>query len=534
MESSSYYHPKQQYGTREVRLRRWASYGDVIAATSVARKLHDLGATVIFETNAAEAEVLRGCPYIAKVTSERTVGVVNLDNAYEAHPYRRSWHFHRIFMEVAAKQLNEFKLSDCHNVAPLLWVGDNEIAMAEETMGKFPKPWVVVVPRSNSFTNKTVPRVTWSHLPKLVGATCFWSGTELAPPGFVDLKCNHIRSVMAFIARADVVVSVDTGPMHIAAALKKPLVTIGQASDPALHLSDQRNFMVVYPDLECLNCQEAKCPLAEIPPCIHIPIDGIATAVRARIDSVYLNKISAIICVYKANVKRLNRCLEAVLPQVDEVIIAVDGDDPLPNGVKKDRKIKVVPPAGPRLGYGRTANRGARASNGRWLLMLNDDAFVEPETVSKLMEAVDVKTAVVGAQLWYPDGTLQHGGTGRRPGDIGWGHLDWRKKEPSITQPKEMEFVTLAVALVRREAFYRVEGYDESYKNYYEDGDLCLKLRRDGWRVMYQPHAKAIHEEAQTTSIVKEDKPTENQEIFQSRWGWFFKRNPDTQLGTFP
>lgn len=524
--------PKQPGPT--IRVRRTASHGDVIAATCVAKKLQELGSPVIFETNRECAATLGYSPHVNLISISREDGAVDLDGAYETHPLRRYDHFHSIFLASAARQLQgTVEIKDFHNAAPELTVSMVGLAKVAPLLAPFPKPWVMVCPRSNSFANKSVPFEVWSRMAVGFPATMFWTGTDPSPCGFVDLKCNNVKTLMAVLAHADVVVSVDTGPLHMAAALKRPLLAIGQASDPALHLSDQRDYSVLYPDgLDCLNCQELECPKAEVPPCRDINPIVLASAIRYKLDSISITpKVSAVICVYKPDGDRLARCLNAVYDQVDEVVIALDGDAELDIAVPN---VKVVASTGHRLGYGRTANRGARHTSGNWLLMLNDDAYLKPDAVKNMMAVADTTTAVVGAQLWHPDGTIQHGGTIRYPGDCGWGHRDHRKTRPSITEPMETEFVCLAVGLVRRSAFYQVDGYDDSFDAYGEDGDLCLKLRRAGWKVMYQPHAKAIHEDGATTNLIgKDELGKAGRRIFRDKWAHYFKMNADNELGVF-
>ncbi len=483
-----------------------------------------MGHPVIFETNPECLDSIDGCGYISDIDVTPGECHVNLDNAYELHPRRRFEHYHNIFLSSAARQLRKrgIEIEDFWNVAPEIeW--PHQVAI-----GDYPRPWIMVCPRSNSFANKSVDPTDWMRAGKLIKGTCFWTGTYPAPGGhsFIDLKIRTIAALLTYLNMADLVVSVDTGPLHMAAALKKPIIAIGQASDPELHLSDQRDFRTIYPALDCLNCQEHKCPIADDAPCRKMEPEDIARAVEERLNTA----VSAIVCVYRPS-DRLDRCIEAALPQVHEIVIALDGNATLTN--KWGPKVKIIPSTGKRLGYGRTANRGARNSNGHWLLMLNDDAYLLPDAVLNMRKAANNATAVVGCLMRYPDGTIQHGGTLRRQGEMGWGHLDHKKLEPTLKEPCEMEFVCLACAIVRRDAFYQVDGYDEAYDCYSEDADLCLKIRRNGWKVMYTPIAEAIHEDGSTTGDMKGELGRNGRKIFREKWDWYLQLNRDNHLGRF-
>ena len=114
----------------------------------------------------------------------------------------------------------------------------------------------------------------------------------------------------------------------------------------------------------------------------------------------------------------------------------------------------------------------------------------------------------------------------RPKGHVGYGHLDWKKREPSIIRPCDMQFVTFAAALVRREAFYHVRGFDEDYDCYSEDTDFCMRVRHAGWRIRYTPLATGIHDESQSTSPMKGQLIAYGDEVFNRKWRHWFQENP--------
>lgn len=529
-------------------VQRTGAIGDAIMALPVAKKLHQRGFEVYFATANICAEAMGKIPYIRKFIAPNTpeengAHKVDLDGVYENHPDRRKKHKSVLFLESAKQQLNGHirRGFDSKNIAPQLEVLQDEEKAAFLKIESYPKPWVMVCPRSDFWPNRTVPDAIWQkaaawHKVEASGdGTWFWTGTSDAPKEFVDLRCRTIREVASYLRVADVVATVDTGPMHIAAALGVPLVVIFQSSSPELHLTDQRDYTMISPSLGCLNCQLRDCPInKDDPPCRQIDPSRIADAVKTKLETRYAGKVSAIIPVWKPNVERLNRCLKHTLPQVDEVIISIDGDGQIPPGITQVPKVRFVQnPHGERMGFGKTVNRATRQAIGQYLLLLNDDVFLNPNAVQKMREAMTAGVGVVGCRLWYPDRTIQHGGCTRGVSDVGWGHIDHRAKKPTITTRTEMESVTFAAALVCRKAYFEILGFDEAYDCYYEDNDFCLGVRQRGYKVIYEPSAEGIHEESQTSSPMKQELAAASAKVFEAKWRWYFEKNPPGKLGTF-
>ena len=126
----------------------------------------------------------------------------------------------------------------------------------------------------------------------------------------------------------------------------------------------------------------------------------------------------------------------------------------------------------------------------------------------------DPKVAVVGCKTRYPNGKLYFAGSHRPRGSINYGHI----QDHRYTSPVEQEFVNFAAAIVRRDVFFSVGGFDERYDCYAEDADLCLRVRKAGWKVMFTPDATGIHDESRTTSPTKMAMLNKANELFDKRW----------------
>src|SRR5205085_1204608 len=153
------------------------------------------------------------------------------------------------------------------------------------------------------------------------------------------------------------------------------------------------------------------------------------------------------------------------------------------------------------LGFAKACNQGAAVACGRHLVFLNNDTIPLRGWLRALVDAADTRPdcAIVGSKLLYPDGTIQHAGVvfnhlgqayhlyAHLPGDF-----------PGANHARELQVVTAACMLIRREAFAAAGGFDEGFRNSFEDVDLCLRIREQGGRVLYEPKSVLFHLESQS------------------------------------
>jgi GT2 family glycosyltransferase len=248
--------------------------------------------------------------------------------------------------------------------------------------------------------------------------------------------------------------------------------------------------------------------------------------------------VSAVISVYCPEARNLNRCLECVLPQVAEVVVVSDTAGRIPKEALQDRRVRYIQKDESDIGYGRKANYGIRFTKKRCIWLLNDDVFPEKDCCDKLLQilSTDDTIGMVGHELRYPNGKLQHGGTRRVRGQIGFPHLDTGRMESSIREPVEMESVTGASVMIRHAAFYQAGEFPTDHYLYLEDSHLCLSMRKNGWKVFYTPHAKAEHLEHQSTANTPalQKHVAHSVQLFQSRWSDYFEKNKNNPgMGVF-
>ncbi len=144
-------------------------------------------------------------------------------------------------------------------------------------------------------------------------------------------------------------------------------------------------------------------------------------------------------------------------------------------------------------GFAVNVNRGLRAIGDEGdVVVLNSDVEARPGWLACLQYAASQEedVGIVGAQLLYPDGRIQFGGTVRNRDAPEWFDHRYRFKPEGwgpACQAGPALAVTGACMYVRREVIERVGLLDESYPMAYEDVDWCLRAWQAGFRVLYFP-----------------------------------------------
>ncbi len=154
------------------------------------------------------------------------------------------------------------------------------------------------------------------------------------------------------------------------------------------------------------------------------------------------------------------------------------------------------------VGFARANNQGITASTSRLVLLLNSDTRVPPGALPRLVTFMDEhpQAGAVGPRLIRPNGEAQAFAFGSDPTP---GYLlrrglfrlirqralhDW-----DTNQIQAVNWISGACLLARREALDQVGLLDENIFMYFEDNDLCLRMRRAGWKIFFNPQVTIIH-----------------------------------------
>ncbi len=176
--------------------------------------------------------------------------------------------------------------------------------------------------------------------------------------------------------------------------------------------------------------------------------------------------------------------------------------------------------------FGEGNNIGVEEATGDFTLLLNNDAYLEPESLAELVGTMqrDPDVAAVGPMFLYPDGSVQEvGAIVLETGDIAqigkgavWG-------PDHYTQECAVDYCSAACLLLRRDDFLRVGGFSLQWEPaYFEDADLCLSLWQSVGSVLVNPRARVVHLESFTTGDRKmrlESQVEINRLSFVHKWG---------------
>ena len=153
------------------------------------------------------------------------------------------------------------------------------------------------------------------------------------------------------------------------------------------------------------------------------------------------------------------------------------------------------------LGYAGGNNVGIRAAlagGARYVLVLNNDARVRPDTVAELVRVAqsDDRVAAVGAKILQAEHPARLW--------MAWGEVSWRQSlvrlvgqdrldGPSFARERDVAWVSGCGLLLSRRALDEIGLFDEDFFAYHEEVDWCARARARGLRIVYAPRAEVLH-----------------------------------------
>jgi glycosyltransferase involved in cell wall biosynthesis len=239
----------------------------------------------------------------------------------------------------------------------------------------------------------------------------------------------------------------------------------------------------------------------------------------------------------------LQQCVTSILEKTDyanyEILIIDNGSDELEtleyfHKIKNNSKIRVMQDDGP-FNYSAINNKAVTHARGKYIGLINNDIeVINSEWLSEMLSiAMQSGVGAVGARLWYPNDTLQHGGVITGLGGLAAhshrlyskGSLGYAGRLALI---QSLSAVTAACLVVSKAIYEKIGGLnEESLKVAYNDVDFCLRLGEAGYRNVWTPFADLYHHES--FSRGQEDTP-EKQERFLREKGYMVKRWGDVLM----
>lgn len=211
--------------------------------------------------------------------------------------------------------------------------------------------------------------------------------------------------------------------------------------------------------------------------------------------------VAGVVVVHEA-VPDLERCLHAIRPQVDPLVVIsnLGTDLPVPEGTRLIRNERPV-------GYAANANRGIAETETEFVVVCNPDTEAAPGAVGTLLGFAEFKPrlGIAGPELRHPDGSINPsrrrfptvagtvvrrtplrrilGGTQRT-------HLGL---DEHPAEPVQADWLLGGFVFLRREMLDELDGFDAGFRLYGEDIDLAYRAAKRGWERWYVPNAKAVH-----------------------------------------
>jgi len=223
----------------------------------------------------------------------------------------------------------------------------------------------------------------------------------------------------------------------------------------------------------------------------------------------------------------LFECIESFIKhhgKEHEIIVVEDGSDSGTQHLIKQRCLALGVKcllSQENRGFSKSMNWGIRESTGDIVVSVNNDVLFTRPVLHYILQDFerDPKIGIVGALLFYSNGTIQHGGIFRN--GLGFGHRGYQKKydqAPEIQSQKYLIGVTGAVYAMRKSMFSEVGLFDEDYFISCDDTQYCIRAWEKGWRTFYDPRVQAIHKEGETRGRDYATKVTKGRE-------WLLKEN---------
>ena len=282
------------------------------------------------------------------------------------------------------------------------------------------------------------------------------------------------------------------------------------------------------------------CRGATVEPVPGIPFQRVHYPFRAS------QPLASILIPSRDAHKVLRACVDSILERTEYgryEILVMDNDSEDEESIaylrylNESSLVRVLSFPGP-FNFSRINNVAVRAARGEVVVLLNNDTeVISRDWLRELVsQAVRPEVGAVGARLLYPDGTVQHAGVVTGVGGV----ADHVPSQLARGGPgyfahalltRDVSAVTGACLAIRRQLYRKMDGLDE--KNLavaFNDIDLCLRLREQGYRVIYAPAAELYHHESKSrgSDLTPEKVERFKREIgyMKRRWGGRLEQDP--------
>jgi len=246
----------------------------------------------------------------------------------------------------------------------------------------------------------------------------------------------------------------------------------------------------------------------------------------------------SIIIPNKDNAPLLRKCLSSILektiyPSYEVIVVENNSTEPATfafyEELKRYAKVRVLNWGEKGFNFSKICNFGAQYAQGQQFIFLNNDVLIISAhwIEEMLMYSQRSDVGAVGAKLYYLNGSIQHAGVILGLGEIA-GHIYLGAPHDAVGYMgrlqivQNMSVVTAACMMVRRQVFEEAGQFDPEFSNSFNDVDLCLKLRKAGYLIVWTPYAEAYHLESRSrgynTNPEKVQQLAQETALFNERW----------------
>ncbi|GAA5786465.1 glycosyltransferase [Chitiniphilus shinanonensis] len=352
-----------------------------------------------------------------------------------------------------------------------------------------------------------------------------------------DFNLDLLRSMpyvgSAFAIQRDCLLELGGWPTHLGEAghlellfrvvEEKGLHTIGHLDHLLHHAAQSFGQWLARPDIAEATMRATSAHLERLG-IAHEIRQGAAPGLQRVLYQHSAQPLVSIIVPTKDQLPMLRRCIESLMEKTtypNYELIVVDNGSETPaaqaylDGLESlgSERIRVLRYPYP-FNYSAMNNAAVGIARGEYLLLLNNDTAVfQPDWLEALLNhAQRPEVGVVGAKLHFPDGCIQHAGVVvglRGPAD-----------HPGVGMPADAlgymfrfavdqnyPVVTAACLMIRKEVYQAVGGLDEQdFVVAFNDVDLCLKVRAQGYFTVWTPYAALLHEGSVSQRMIDPDK----------------------------
>jgi len=266
----------------------------------------------------------------------------------------------------------------------------------------------------------------------------------------------------------------------------------------------------------------------------HVAIDWRTHAYWVRRELTEAKKISIIIPAGD-RIEMLSRCIESITtktnyPNYELVVVGQDNQSEEARSYFNRSKHRLLHYDGP-FKNSAIKNFAVEQTKSPWLLFLDNDLkVIDGEWLSAMAEHIQrPEVGAVGARLLWPNDTVQHAGIVLGVGGVvEHAFRGFPAEDPGVFKQLQVtrnySCVTGACLLTRRDVFIEVGGFDEErLPMAFNDVDLCLKMRRAGYLIVYTPFAKLYRHESAGHPRLAEPREAG---FMRERWPELLQRDP--------